>query len=78
MSQIKQLGSGAIWICESCNIWWGSQIGKHPTTTFLIQLDKVGLLPSWDSFRGCKLVAEEASICLECGTLITQPALLSN
>ena len=45
MSQITQLGSGAIWICNKCQTWWGSQIGKRPSTNFLMMLDKAGLLP---------------------------------
>ena len=78
MSQLTQLGSGAIWICKDCNTWWGGQIGKHPSTNFLTKLDEAGLLPSWDSYRGWKLVVKQAQICLECGNGIAMPALQSN
>ena len=78
MSQISQLGSGAIWICNKCHTWWGSQIGKRPSTNFLTMLDKTGLLPSWEGYRGWKLVAEQASNCLECGNHLDMPALQSN
>ena len=78
MSQITQLGSGTIWVCKSCNIWWGSQVGKRPSTNFLKKLGEAGLLPSWDAYRGWKLVSEQESICLECGDSITAPALQSN
>lgn len=75
MSQSILLGSGAIWICKHCNTWWGSQIGKRPSTNFLSKLDKAGFLPSWDSYRGWILVAEQAPICLECGDRIASPFL---
>ena len=78
MSQITQLGSGSIWICKPCNVWWGSQVGKRPSTNFLKRLDGAGLLPSWESYRGWRLVSEKESICLECGNSITTPALQSN
>jgi len=78
MSQITQLGSGAIWICNQCHTWWGSQIGKRPSTNFLMILDRAGLLPSWETYRGWKLVAEQAPICLECGNHVAIPALQSN
>ena len=78
MSQITQLGSGAIWICNKCQTWWGSQIGKRPSTNFLMMLDKAGLLPSWEGYRGWKLVAEQAPICLDCGNHLAIPALQSN
>ena len=78
MSQFTLLGSGAIWICKHCNIWWGSQIGKRPSTNFLTKLDEAGLLPSWDAYRGWKLKVNMAPICTECGDLIAMPALQSN
>ena len=78
MSQIAQLGSGAIWICEHCNIWWGSQVGKSTSTNFLMKLDEAGLLPSWEDYRGWKLVLEQGPVCLECGDSIALPALQSN
>jgi len=78
MSQIAQLGSGTIWVCKNCNIWWGSQVGKRPSTNFLKKLDDSGLLPAWDAYRGWKLVIEQSSICLECGDSIPAPALQSN
>ena len=78
MSQITQLGSGAIWICNKCHSWWGSQIGKRPSTKFLTRLDTAGLLPSWEMYRGWKLVAEQAPNCLECGNIVAMPALQSN
>ena len=78
MSQIAQLGSGAIWVCKDCDIWWGSQVGNRPFTTFLKKLNDAGLLPAWDAYRGWKLVIEQEAICLECGNLITAPALQSN
>jgi len=78
MSQITKLGSGSIWICTHCNIWWGSQIGKQPSTSILTQLDKADLLPSWDTYRGWKLADTQPSVCLECGDNIATPALQSN
>lgn len=78
MSQIAQLGSGAIWVCKQCNIWWGSQIGKRPSTHFLKKLDDAGLLPSWDAYRGWKESIQQESICSECGDSIPEPALQSN
>jgi hypothetical protein len=30
--------SGSIWQCEQCHIWWGSQVGEHPLTLFLLRL----------------------------------------
>ncbi len=78
MSQITQLGSGTIWICKPCNIWWGSQVGKGTSTNFLTKLDASGLLPAWDAYRGWKLVTEQESICQECGDSIAMPALQSN
>jgi len=78
MSQIKQLGAGAIWICGHCHIWWGSQIDKRPSTRLLTQLDKAGLLPPWDAYRGWKLIAKQASVCMECGRNINLPAVQSN
>ncbi len=78
MSQIAQLGSGAIWLCKHCNIWWGSQVGESPSTNFLKKLDEAGLLPSWEDYRGWKLVLGQGSVCLECGDSIAVPALQSN
>ena len=78
MSQITQLGSGAIWICNKCHTWWGSQIGKRPSTNFLTRLDQAGLLPPWEEYRGWKLIAKQASHCLECGNHVASPALRSN
>jgi hypothetical protein len=78
MSQIAQLGSGTIWICKHCNIWWGSQVGQRPSTNFLNKLDEVGFLPSWETYRGWKMANEQETICLECGDAITVPALQSH
>jgi len=78
MSQNMQLEPGTIWVCERCDIWWGSQVGQRPSTNFLTKLDDAGLLPSWDAYRGWKLAIEQASTCLECGNSITLPALQSN
>jgi len=78
MSQIAQLGSGIIWVCKGCNIWWGSDSGHQPTTNFLKKLDDAGLLPSWEDYRGWKLVKKQESVCLECGDSIIMPALQSN
>ena len=78
MSQLRKLGSGTIWICKRCNTWWGSQIGKRPSTNFLSNLDKAGFLPSWDTYRGWILDDKLAPICLECGDHINTPALQSN
>lgn len=78
MAQIAQLGSGTIWICKHCHIWWGSQVGKRPSTSFLKKLDEAGLLPSWEAYRGWKIANEQESVCLECGETIKTPALQSN
>jgi len=78
MSQITQLGSGAIWICDKCHSWWGSQNGKRPSTNILTRLDTAGLLPPWEMYRGWKLVAEQTPNCLECGNIVALPALQSN
>lgn len=78
MSQLTKLGSGTIWICGPCKVWWGSQLGKGRSTNILMHLDNAGLLPSWDAYRGWRLVAKQASVCLECGERVAVPALRSN
>jgi hypothetical protein len=75
MSQLLQLGSGTIWICHHCNIWWGSDSGHESTTNFLKKLDDAGLLPSWENYRGWQLISKQESVCLECGDHLTMPAL---
>jgi len=78
MLHMNRLGAGAIWICRNCDIWWGSQVGKRPSTHILAQLDRAGFLPPWDAYRGWKLISEQASICGECGRNTVLPVLQSN
>jgi len=78
MSQIKRLDSGAIWICKDCNIWWGSQVGRRPSTNFLFKLNKAHLLPPWDAYRGWRNLDEQTSVCKECGRNALPPALQAN
>ena len=78
MLQVTTLDSGVIWTCKHCHIWWGSQVGKRPSTNLLMRLDQADLLPPWDAYRGWKLVVEQAPVCPECGRRIKTPALQSN
>ena len=78
MLQVTKLDAGIIWVCRHCHVWWGSQVGKRPSTNLLTRLNDADLLPSWDSYRGWKLVKERASVCPECGRTMKTPALQSN
>jgi hypothetical protein len=59
--------AGVAWRCDDCQVWWGSQNSRKPTTQFLSRLPKdiVPMLP-WDEYRGWQLRVERAGICPEC------------
>ncbi len=62
--------AGALWYCDSCRIWWGSQIGEQPQTTFLLHLpEAVAVKLGWENYRGWKY-ANSAAICPSCGARI--------
>jgi hypothetical protein len=74
-----RLATGAVWVCAGCHVWWGSQVGKRPTTSLLIQISKSGLMPyDWDDYRGWKYDNQQSSECPECGKCIAAPAMVVN
>lgn len=72
-----KLASGAIWVCSGCHVWWGSQVGKRPTSRLLVQISKSGLMPyDWDDYRGWRYTEQVSSPCPECGKVISQPSMI--
>jgi hypothetical protein len=60
--------AGALWYCDSCRVWWGSQVGEQPQTSFLLRLpEAVTSALGWENYRGWKY-ANDAPSCPNCGT----------
>ena len=60
--------AGAAWRCDTCRVWWGTQVNPRPSTKFLLQLPMVVAEQlGWDDYRGWKLKLDEACVCPECG-----------
>jgi hypothetical protein len=72
-----KLAPGAVWVCTGCHVWWGSQVGKRPTTKLLLQISKSGLMPyEWDDYRGWRYNQDKTSQCPECGKHIPKPTMV--
>ena len=58
----------ALWECEQCQVWWGSQSGDMPEARFLLQLagPNSHLFP-WENYRGWREKLGMAPMCPECG-----------
>lgn len=72
----KRMARGHAWVCPDCQVWWGSQVGKRPSTNFLIQLVESDQMPfDWDAYRGWKGDTLSANTCPECKRQIAEPIL---
>jgi hypothetical protein len=66
--------SGSIWQCEQCHIWWGSQVGEHPLTLFLLRLpEHLAAALDWIDYRGWKYANPHASSCPICHQEVLNP-----
>lgn len=75
----RRMAKGLAWVCPECKVWWGSQVGKRPSTNFLIQLADSGQMPfDWDAYRGWKHENQSENTCPECGRQIAEPTVLNN
>jgi hypothetical protein len=61
------IASGAAYRCESCRVWWGSQVNSRRETAFL-QYIPAPVAPNlpWDEYRGWRENQAAATVCPEC------------
>lgn len=60
--------AAALWTCDSCQVWWGSQATNHPDAHHLLSIvgpDTDMLL--WEDYRGWRVKADEINVCPDCG-----------
>jgi hypothetical protein len=58
----------ALWRCDACQTWWGSQDGRQPEARFLLKLaEPHTALFKWEDYRGWREKADGAHICADCG-----------
>lgn len=68
----KNANRGMIYRCNSCGVWWGSQVGKARKTGLLNQLpERVAAGLPWDEYRGWRERGRLDS-CPECGKVNRQ------
>ena len=64
---------GVLWRCDSCDAWWGSQVGATPQTNFLHDLPAtVSEALPWEDYRGWISEPLYASVCPQCGKTVQE------
>lgn len=64
----------ALWVCDECQVWWGSQNGPQPEARYLLQLAEPNTqLFKWEDYRGWREKTETEHICCECGQAAANP-----
>jgi hypothetical protein len=64
----------ALWKCDRCQAWWGSQADGRGGSRLLLDLPEAfaEVLP-WDDYRGWKIAGAEISVCPQCGNTVMHP-----
>jgi len=64
----------ALWVCDQCQAWWGSQNGPQREARFLLRLaEPYTHLFKWEDYRGWREKAAEAHVCPGCRHEVAQP-----
>lgn len=64
----------ALWVCDPCQVWWGSQNGRQREARFLLQLAEPNTpLFKWEDYRGWREKGTAAHVCPDCGREVTLP-----
>ena len=64
----------ALWVCEQCQVWWGSQNGHQQEARYLLRLAEPNSpLFKWEDYRGWREKTINAHVCLECGQEVANP-----
>lgn len=54
----------AVWACEECQVWWGSQSYVKPTNLLLDMPKALSQQLPWHEFRGWKTF--DTAVCPQC------------
>lgn len=70
--QEKTQTGTALWCCQQCSIWWGSQLAEEPETWSLFRLHKPLTNPLlWpDEAPAWKIAGPDPSVCPQCGAVM--------
>lgn len=64
----------ALWVCDQCRVWWGSQNGPQQEARYLLRLAEPHTpLFRWEDYRGWREKAATAHVCPECGHEVAHP-----
>jgi ribosomal protein L37AE/L43A len=64
----------ALWVCDHCQVWRGSQNGYQPEARYLLRLAEPHTeLFKWEDYRGWREQADIAQLCPECGRETAHP-----
>jgi hypothetical protein len=70
------LEAAALWRCDHCQVWWGSQDGRQKEARLLLRMAEPNSnLFGWDAYRGWRVKRAEANICPDCGQRAQFPRL---
>jgi hypothetical protein len=64
----------ALWVCDPCQVWWGSQNGPQPEARYLLKLAEPNTqLFKWEDYRGWHEKVGSEHVCFECGQSTSAP-----
>jgi len=66
--------AAALWVCDACQVWWGSQNGPNREARHLLRLAEPNTtLFKWEDYRGWREQTATAHLCPECGHQAAHP-----
>jgi hypothetical protein len=66
--------TAALWVCDACQVWWGSQNGLQPEAHYLLQLAEPNTqLFKWEDYRGWREKTATEHVCSDCGQANAYP-----
>ncbi len=76
-TQLNHEATAALWTCDHCQVWWGSQKGPQSEARYLLQLAEPNTeLFKWEDYRGWREKAATEQVCSECGQAVTSPRFM--
>jgi hypothetical protein len=71
-----EMGIAALWVCDQCQVWWGSQNSHQPEARHLLQMAEPNThLFKWEDYRGWREKGAENNTCPDCGRVAPLPRL---
>lgn len=66
--------TAALWVCDQCQVWWGSQNGPNREARHLMRLAEPNTtLFKWEDYRGWRETGTNAHVCPECSQEAAHP-----